>query len=126
MRLIGPAVILSLSLFLTPLATEAEQAAGNVPRIAFLAGGSRSADSFLIEAFWRKMKELGYIEGKNITAEYRFAEGVPDRLPNFAAELVRLKVDVIVAPGSGARAAPGVTSLPWGGAARAPRERLPS
>jgi putative tryptophan/tyrosine transport system substrate-binding protein len=76
-----------------------------VPRIAFLAGGSRSGDSLLIETFWQRMKELGYSEGKNITAEYRFAEGVPERLSNFAAELVRLNVDVIVAPGSGARAA---------------------
>ena len=51
------------------------------------------------------MKELGYVEGKNISAEYRFAEGAPERLQSFAAELVRLKVDVIVAPGSGAVAA---------------------
>ena len=76
-----------------------------VPRIAFLAGGSRSADSLLLEAFWQRMKEIGYIEGKNIAVEYRFAEGVPERLRNFAAELVRLNVDAIVAPGSGARAA---------------------
>lgn len=75
------------------------------PRIAFLAGGSRSADSLLLEIFWQRMKELGYIEGKNIAAEYRFAEGAPERLPSFAAELVRLNVDAIVAPGSGARAA---------------------
>jgi putative ABC transport system substrate-binding protein len=76
-----------------------------IPRIAFLAGGSRAGDSLLLETFWQRMKELGYIEGKNITAEYRFAEGALERLPNFAAELVRLNVDVIVAPGSGARAA---------------------
>ncbi len=76
-----------------------------VPRIAFLAGGARSADSLLLEAFWQRMKEVGYVEGKNIAAEYRFAEGAPERLPSFAAELVRLNVDIIVAPGSGARAA---------------------
>jgi putative tryptophan/tyrosine transport system substrate-binding protein len=76
-----------------------------VPKIAFLAGGSRAADSLLLEAFWRRMNELGYIEGKNIAAEYRFAEGAPERLPNFARELVRLNVDIIVAPGSGTRAA---------------------
>src|SRR6266511_3428489 len=76
-----------------------------VPRIGFLAGGSRAADSLLLEAFWRRMNELGYIEGKNIAAEYRFAEGAPERLPNFARELVRLNVDIIVAPGSGTRAA---------------------
>jgi putative ABC transport system substrate-binding protein len=83
---------------------EAQQL-GKVHRIAFLAGGSRSADSLLLETFWQRMKELGYIEGKNIAAEYRFAEGAPERLPSFAAELVRLNVDIIVAPGSGARAA---------------------
>jgi putative ABC transport system substrate-binding protein len=81
-----------------------------VPRIAFLAGGARSADSQLIESFWQRMKELGYIEGKNIAAEYRFAEGALERLPNYAAELVRLNVDIIVAPGSGARAAKKATN----------------
>jgi putative tryptophan/tyrosine transport system substrate-binding protein len=82
-------------------ATEAQQKA-KAPRIAFLAGGSRSGDAFLIETFWQRMKELGYVEGQNISAEYRFAEGTLERLPSFAAELVRLNVDVIVTPGSGA------------------------
>ena len=80
-----------------------------VPRIGFLAGGSRSGDSLLIETFWQRMKELGYIEGKNIAAEYRFAEGALERLPEFAAELARLNVDVIVAPGSGVVAAKNAT-----------------
>ena len=83
---------------------EAQQPS-KVPRIAFLAGGSRSGDSLLLETFWQRMKDLGYIEGKNIAADYRFAEGAPERLSDFAAELVRLNVDAIVAPGSGARAA---------------------
>jgi len=83
----------------------AAQQPKKVPKIAFLAGGSRAADSLLLEAFWRRMNELGYIEGKNIAAEYRFAEGAPERLPNFARELVRLNVDIIVAPGSRTRAA---------------------
>src|SRR5205823_8084214 len=64
----------------------------------------------LIETFWQKMKELGYVEGKNIVAEYRFAEGALERLPNFAEELVRLNVEVIVAPGSGAVAAKKATN----------------
>ena len=81
-----------------------------VPRIGFLAGGSRAADSLLLEAFWRRMNELGYFEGKNIAAEYRFAEGAPERLPNFAGELVRLNVDVIVGPGSGVIAAKNATN----------------
>ncbi|HEV8725398.1 MAG TPA: ABC transporter substrate-binding protein [Candidatus Binatia bacterium] len=97
------------TVFLPAVLTAAQQSA-KVPRIAFLAGGSRSGDSLLIETFWQRMKELGYIEGKNIAAEYRFAEGAPERLPNFAAELVRLNVDVIVAPGSGAVAAKKVTN----------------
>jgi putative ABC transport system substrate-binding protein len=93
----------ALLLTLSPFA--AAQQPKKFPRIAFLAGGSRSADSLLLDTFWLRMKELGYVEGKNITAEYRFAEGAPERLANFAAELVRLKVDIIVAPGSGMRAA---------------------
>ncbi|HTN71832.1 MAG TPA: ABC transporter substrate binding protein, partial [Methylomirabilota bacterium] len=88
---------------------EAQQPA-KVPRIAFLAGGSRSGDALLIDAFWQGMKKLGYIEGKNIAAEYRYAEGAPERLPNFAAELVRLNVDIIVGPGSGAVAAKKATN----------------
>jgi putative ABC transport system substrate-binding protein len=80
-----------------------------ISRIGFLAGGSRAADSLLLEAFWQRMKELGYVEGKNITAEYRFAEGEPQRLPNLAAELVRLNVDIILGPGSGVLAAKDAT-----------------
>ena len=102
-------VALCAVLFALCAATEAQQTA-KVPRIAFLAGGSRSADSLLIETFWQRMKALGYIEGKNITAEYRFAEGMPERLSNLAAELVRLNVDIIVAPGSGAVAAKKATN----------------
>ena len=62
MQLIGLAVILSLGLTIVPLAAAA-QSAGKLPRIAFLAGGSRAADALLIEAFWLRMKELGYVEG---------------------------------------------------------------
>ena len=91
-------------------ASFAQPQPAKVPRIAFLAGGSRSADSLLIETFWRRMKELGYIEGKNITAEYRFAEGALERLPQFAAELARLNINVVVGPGSGAVAARKVTN----------------
>ena len=102
---------LALSTLLLALSLPAEaQQPAKVPRIAFLAGGSRSGDSLLIETFWQRMKELGYFEGKNIAVEYRFAEGALERLPNFAAELVRLNVDIIVAPGSGARAAKTATN----------------
>ena len=88
---------------------QAQQPA-KVPRIAFIAGGSRSGDSLLIDAFWQRMKKLGYIERKNIAVEYRYAEGVPERLPDFAAELVRLNVDIIVGPGSGVVAAKKATN----------------
>jgi putative tryptophan/tyrosine transport system substrate-binding protein len=102
-------ITLALGLLMAPLAAEAQPPA-KVPRIAFLAGGSRAADSHLIETFWQRMKELGYIEGKNIAAEYRFAEGAPQQLPNLVAELVRLNVDIIVAPASGAVAAKKATN----------------
>ena len=91
MRLIGLAVIVILGLSLAPLAVEAQQAE-KLPRIAFLAGGARVTDALLIETFWRRMKELGYFEGKNIIAEYRFAEGAPERLQSFAAELEESRV----------------------------------
>jgi len=67
-----------------------------VPRIGYLAAVSSSADSRRLEAFRQGLRELGYIEGKNITIEYRYAEGKLDLLSDLAAELVRLKVDIIV------------------------------
>ena len=73
-----------------------------VPRIGYLAGTSASGQSARIEAFRQGLRELGYVEGKNIVIEYRYAEGKLDRLPALAAELVRLKVDVIVTAGPAA------------------------
>jgi len=71
-----------------------------VPRIGFLVGASPSTNAARTEAFRQGLRELGYVEGKNIVIEYRYAEGKLDRLPDLAAELVRLKVDVIVTGGS--------------------------
>jgi putative ABC transport system substrate-binding protein len=102
-------VTLVIALAISGAVATAQQPA-KVPRIAFLAGGSRSADSVLIDTFWQRMKELGYLEGKNIVAEYRFAEGALERLPKLAEELVGLNIDVIVAPGSGAVAAKKATN----------------
>jgi putative ABC transport system substrate-binding protein len=88
----------SVSLLAAPLAAEAQQA-GRMPRIGFLSAPSPSAIVTRIDAFQQGLRELGYVEGKNIVIEWRYAEGKLDRLPALAAELVRLKVDVIVTAG---------------------------
>ena len=72
------------------------QPAGKVPRIGFLVGGRPGGD-FLLEAFRQGLRDLGYVEGKSILIEWRNVEGKLDRLPHLAADLVRHKVDVIVA-----------------------------
>jgi len=70
-----------------------------VPRMGYLSATSPSTISVRIEAFRQGLRELGYVEGKNIVIEWRFGEGKPDRLSVLAAELVRLKVDIIVTAG---------------------------
>ena len=70
-----------------------------VPRIGYLTASNPSSMSARVEAFRQGLRELGYIEGKNIVIEWRFAEGKVDRLSALAAELVRFKVDAIVASG---------------------------
>ena len=82
-----------------------------VPRIGFVSNTSPSAVADRVEAFRKGLRELGYVEGKNIVVEYRHSEGKPDRLPALMAELVRLKVDSIVTSGpSVTRAAKDTTS----------------
>ena len=76
------------------------QQPAKIPKIGFLAAGSASASHCGIELFLREFRKLGYVEGKNITFVSRFADNKLDRLPALADELVRLKVDVIVTPGS--------------------------
>jgi putative ABC transport system substrate-binding protein len=75
------------------------QQAGKVPRIGFLDNSTAAGSAGLLEVFWQEMRKLGWIEGKNITIEYRFAEQKSEHLPELAAELVRLKVDLIVTSG---------------------------
>jgi putative ABC transport system substrate-binding protein len=94
---VGVIVTLTLSLLTAPLASTAQQQ-GNVPRIGILTPASE-ASTPLWEAFRQGLRDLGYVEGKTIVLEYRFAAGKNERLPELAAELVRLKVDIIVADG---------------------------
>ena len=75
------------------------QQPAKVPRIGFLSSLSPAAVSARMDAFRQGLRELGYVEGKNIVIESRWAEGKTERLPELAAELVRLKVDVIVTGG---------------------------
>jgi len=87
------------------------QQPGKVHRIGYLSTRSSSPATPAQEAFRQGLRDLGYIEGKNIVLEYRFAEGKRDRLPELAAELVRIQVDVIFATGNRAtRAAKNATS----------------
>jgi putative ABC transport system substrate-binding protein len=80
-----------------PVAAEVQQGA-KVARIGYL--GGHSADSYVREAFLQGLRELGYVEGRNVVFEFRFPEGKLGRYPALAAELVALKVDVIVAAGT--------------------------
>ena len=85
MRRIGLAVILALSLALAPLAAEA-QPPGKVYRMGYLYSGSATSSPRAPEAFREGLRELGWMEGRNIVIDYRFAEGRFDRLPDLAAE----------------------------------------
>ena len=93
--------MLGALLFALCFPTQAQQAT-KPPRIGYLSASSPSAISDRTEALRQGLSELGYLEGKNIVIEWRYAEGKLDRLPALAAELVRLKVDVIVTGGPGA------------------------
>lgn len=103
---VGLAASLGLTILTAPLVSDAQQPT-KVHRIGFL--GAASASGFYarqLEALRQGLRDLGYVEGKNIVIEYRWAEGKYDRLPALAAELVQLKVDLIVTHGTpGTRAA---------------------
>jgi putative ABC transport system substrate-binding protein len=80
-------------------ASAAAQQSTKIPRIGYLNAGSPSGTAARTEAFRQGLRDLGYVEGKNIVIEWRSAEGKLERLPALAAELVRLKVDIIVTSG---------------------------
>src|SRR5829696_8030827 len=83
-----------------PVGVRAQQQTGNVPRIGFLSLTSPSDRPPLLDAFRQGLRELGWVEGQNVVIDYRYAEDRVDRLPDLAAELVRLKVDLIVSAGT--------------------------
>ncbi len=87
--------VLALTFASGGVAAEAQQP-GKVFRIGFLDASTASGMEVLLKAFRQELSKLGWIEGKNIAVEYRFAEQKPDRLPELAADLIRLKVDLIV------------------------------
>jgi putative tryptophan/tyrosine transport system substrate-binding protein len=99
-------IFLALAAFLPPLCLPAQaQQAKKTPRIGFLVPGSATSFAGRIEAFRRGLRDLGHIEGRDITIEYRYADGKLERLPNFAAELIRLNSDLIVVAGTDTTAA---------------------
>jgi putative tryptophan/tyrosine transport system substrate-binding protein len=94
-------VVLTLCAMLLALSGSAEaQQPTKIPQIGYLGSNSPSTNRARIEAFRHGLRELGYVEGKNIVIEWRYAEGKPERMSRLAGELVGLKVDVIVTGGS--------------------------
>jgi putative ABC transport system substrate-binding protein len=109
-RKLAGIVALVVTLALCGAVATAQQAA-KVPRIGFLSSTSASTGAHNFEAFREGLRELGYVDGKNITIEYRWAEGKLERLPELAAGLVNLKVDlIVVASGQAATAAKQATT----------------
>jgi putative ABC transport system substrate-binding protein len=87
--------VLSAMLFVHCVSAQAPQPA-NMPRIGYLAGVDSTTAGPLVKAFRQGLRDRGYIDGKNILVEYRYAEGKPDRVQSLVSELVQLKVDVLV------------------------------
>ena len=98
-RTVGIIVTFALSFLWVPLAAQAQQP-GKIPRIGYLASSSAERERPHLAAFQQGLRELGYVEGKNIFIEQRYAGAQFEKLPELAAELVRLKVDVLVVAGA--------------------------
>jgi putative ABC transport system substrate-binding protein len=94
-------LVVTLAVFAAPLVAEAQQS-GNVPRVGFLYFGSRQSalETGRYDAFVKGMRELGYVQGKTVIFEERFADSKSELLPDLVTELLRLKMDIIVATGS--------------------------
>ena len=104
-------IALGAAAFTTPLSVTAQQQRGKIARVGYLGSTSAAAGKSRIEALRAGLRELGYVEGKNLVMELRWADDRYELLPQLAAELVRLKVDVIVTHGTpGTRAAKQATS----------------
>jgi putative tryptophan/tyrosine transport system substrate-binding protein len=108
-----PSILVAVVLFALGVTVEAQQAGKN-PRIGFLDSSTASGMAGLLDAFRQELSKLGWIEGKNITIEYRFAEQKRERLPELTGDLVRLKVDLIVVGGTveGLAAKSATTTIP--------------
>jgi putative ABC transport system substrate-binding protein len=91
----APSILVVMMLLAVGVTAQAQQPK-EVFRIGYLSNADVATDSARAEGIRRALRDLGYIEGQNIATEYRYAEGRPDRAPEHAAELVRLKVDIIV------------------------------
>ena len=94
-------ICLPLTVFLLTVSFADAQQTAKTVRIGWLDGGTAAGSAVLVNAFRQELSTLGWIEGKNITTEYRFAEQKPERFPELAADMVRLKVDLIVVSGIG-------------------------
>ena len=92
-------ICLSLTVFLLTLSFAEAQETAKIPRIGYLSPFDAARESARAETIRQRLRELGYIEGKNIAIEYRYAEGKDNRFSELAVELVRLKVDVILVAG---------------------------
>ena len=103
MKKVGWSSILIATLLLSVGAVTNGQQPKKVARIGYLSSGDAASESTRVKGIRLALRERGYIEGQNIAIEYRYTEGKPERFPELAAELVRLKVDIIVVAGGAPR-----------------------
>ena len=99
--------LLTIIVFMIVESPHAQQS--KIPRLGFLIASSAPVQEPRLEAFRQGLRALGYVEGKNILIDYRYADGKPERLPALAAELIQLNMDIIIATGG----SPPATNTPW-------------